>query len=84
MSQETFRAANRRMSAAATVSNSTLIPFLCECADFECLGTVEATLGEFEVIHDSEYRYFVLPGHILPDGELILSENDRYQVFSQA
>jgi hypothetical protein len=34
--QETFRSANRGMIEAANVGPEELVPFLCECANFDC------------------------------------------------
>jgi hypothetical protein len=84
LNQETFRSANEGMRRVVNVEATTRIPFLCECADFECLGRVEASLDEFEVIHSNENWFFILHGHPRIEGEEILSENDRYQVVSKA
>lgn len=83
LNQETFRSANRGMSEAVNVDDSTLVPFVCECADLDCLGRLEATSAEFEEIHDRDDRYFILPGHHRAEGEEILSDNGRYQVVSK-
>ena len=82
--QTTFRSANERLSEMAQVDDGKFVPFLCECADIECLGRLEATLSEFELIHEDRHRFFILPGHALMDGEEILVENRRYGVVSKA
>jgi hypothetical protein len=82
--QETFRAANRGMVEAANVGPQVPVPFLCECADFHCLGRVEASLLEYREAHRGDDRYFILPGHLRLEGEEILSENGRYEVVSKA
>jgi hypothetical protein len=84
LNQETFRSANEGMHSAIDAEGTTRVPFLCECADLGCLGRLEASLDEFDVVHESEDRYFILPGHMRIDGEKILSENERYQVVSKA
>ena len=84
MNQETFRSANKGMSEAVNVNGSTLIPFLCECADIDCLGRLEATIAEFEAAHAQSDQYFILPGHHRAEGEEILSENGRYEIVSKA
>ncbi len=81
--QETFLAANRGMIEAANLDSGVPVPFLCECADFNCLGRVEASLREYQEAHDGDDRYFILPGHLRIEGEEILSENGRYQVVSK-
>ena len=82
--QETFREANRGMIGAVNVDPERFVPFLCECADFDCLGRVEASLLEYDEAHNGGDRYFILPGHQRIDGEEILSENGRYEVVSKA
>lgn len=82
--QETFRSANRGMIEAANVGPDELVPFLCECADFDCLGRVEASFLEYEEAHGRNDRYFILPGHPRIEGEEIVSENGRYEVVSKA
>lgn len=78
--QRTFRGANERLQELANVQDGQRIPFLCECADIACLGRVEASRGEFEVIHEDPHRFFVLPGHLRIDGDEILERNDRYEI----
>lgn len=78
--QRTFREANDRFQELASVDQDRRVPFLCECGDIECLGRVDATLSEFEVIHDDPSRYFILPGHLRAVGEEIVSQNGRYEV----
>jgi hypothetical protein len=42
-------AANERLRAAvAPLPADAAVPFVCECADAECLGRVEMTLGEYD------------------------------------
>jgi hypothetical protein len=82
--QETFRSANRGMIEAVDVGPAEVVPFLCECSDFGCLGRVEASLLEYEEAHGADDRYFILPGHPRIEGEEIVSENGRYEVVSKA
>jgi hypothetical protein len=82
--QETFRAANRGMAETVNVGRQVPVPFLCECADFDCLGRVEASLLEYQEAHRGDDRYFILPGHLRVEGEEILSDNGRYEVVSKA
>lgn len=82
--QETFRSANRGMIEAVDVGPAELVPFLCECSDFGCLGRLEASLPENEEAHGADDCYFILPGHPRIEVEEILSENGRYEVVSKA
>jgi hypothetical protein len=78
--QRTFRQANERLQELADVADGARIPFLCECADLSCLGRVEASHGEFEVVHEDDDRFFIVPGHRLMDGESVVDRNERYEV----
>jgi hypothetical protein len=82
--QRTFRRANERLQELAKVDDGTLIPFLCECADLSCLGRVDASIGEFEVIHEAEDRFFIVPGHPRMDGESVIDHTGRYEVVTKA
>jgi hypothetical protein len=81
--QRTFRQANERLQDLANVQDGNRIPYLCECADIACLGRVEASVAEFEVIHEAPYRFFILPGHLRIEGQQILERSDRYEVVSK-
>jgi hypothetical protein len=81
--QQTFREANDRFQELASVDPDQRIPFLCECGDLECLGRLEATLSEFEVVHDDPSRYFILPGHVRVEGEEVVTNNGRYEVVTK-
>jgi hypothetical protein len=81
--QRAFREANERLqalAASAGVRDGTVVPFLCECADEECLGRVEITIGEYEATHWHYDYYVILRGHPRVAGEDIIEENDRYEV----
>jgi hypothetical protein len=59
------------------------VPFLCECADIECLGRVEATLSEFEVIHEDSERFFVVLGISAWRARRSSRTNGRYEIVSK-
>jgi hypothetical protein len=85
--QSEFRYANRRFFDALTSSASPdgqLIPFLCECADEECMGSIDITAWRYEDIHAEERRYVILPGHMRIAGEEIMEENSYYEIVKKA
>jgi hypothetical protein len=55
------------------------LPFLCECADDSCLGTVELDAHEFAQLHDKEAVFVILPGHPRVDGEVVLQREERFE-----
>ena len=85
--QREFRDANGRLFGAVTGSmtpDGQLIPFICECADDDCLGRVEITVWRYEDIHADERDYVILPGHMRIAGEEIMEENEYYEVVKKA
>jgi hypothetical protein len=85
--QREFRYANGRLFDSVTGSmtpDGQLIPFICECADDDCLGRVEITVWRYEDIHADERDYVILPGHMRIAGEEIMEENEYYEVVKKA
>jgi hypothetical protein len=79
--QEMFRDANKRLHDVlndAGASDNRYVPFLCECADEECLARLEATLEEFEEVHIAYNHYFILSGHPRVEAEETVDQNDRF------
>jgi hypothetical protein len=78
--QSIFREVNERLEELAesfqAVSETT--PFSCECADLGCIQMIDLTLREYEGIRKEPNRFVVLPGHVYPEVERVLSENERY------
>lgn len=54
--------------------------WVCECADTSCTEALEMTLGEYEQLRTHPNRFAVARGHVLPEVERVLDENDRYQI----
>jgi hypothetical protein len=85
--QREFRYANGRLFDSVTDSmtpDGQLIPFLCECADGDCMGRVEITAWRYEDIHGGERDYVILPGHTRIAGEEIMEENPYYEIVKKA
>jgi hypothetical protein len=54
--------------------------FLCECADTNCVETIELSIAEYESIRSSPVRFPVKPGHDYPEFERVVEENEHYIV----
>jgi hypothetical protein len=78
--QELFRRANERLGELVVdrVPSDGPVPFLCECADGECTGTVPLTLDELARVHAHPRRFVVLRGHRLVAGERVVEQRDGY------
>src|SRR3954470_16291988 len=76
--QALIRQVNERIEEVA--GDAWLPEFLCECADSECIETLELSIGEYEAIRSSSLRFPIKPGHDFPDIERVVEEHDRYVV----
>jgi hypothetical protein len=54
--------------------------WICECADENCVEPMRMTLGEYETLRSQPNRFAVLPGHVYPEVEYVVTENERYAV----
>jgi hypothetical protein len=52
--------------------------WICECADTDCTVRVEATLPEYEAVRSNPRTFIISPGHLYPEVERVLAQNDRF------
>jgi hypothetical protein len=80
--QKRFREANARLHDAveAQVVGAQPVRFLCECADDECLGTVEVTLEEWETVVGKPNHYLMERGHQRSEQEEIVGSLREYDI----
>ena len=52
----------------------------CECADVECVATIELTSEAYEGVRSNPRHFAVLSGHVVPDVERVFGEFDNYVV----
>jgi len=85
VSQRTFRSANERMQTLAVdiVPGEQLIPFLCECADDQCLGRVAMNLADYDDIHRDRDHYAILHDHLMVDGEHVVEQRPLFDIVSK-
>ena len=60
------RAANMRICASAVrlkFEDDQRVPFVCECGDPRCLGTVMLRLAVFARLREERCRFVLVPGH---------------------
>jgi hypothetical protein len=84
--QHMSRSANERLKdvVGRTVEDGKVIPFLCECADYECMGRVEISIDDYFVAHLDSDHYVIIPGHPRIDGEVIVHDHGHYEVVTKA
>jgi hypothetical protein len=80
--QALFRAVNEQIKNM----NEALAPLVgsfaisCECADTDCIETLELSPEEYEAIRAEPRQFAVLPGHIYPDVEDVVRESNGFVV----
>jgi hypothetical protein len=57
--------------------------FVCECADPGCREHVQLRRERYREIRSSPYRFFVRPGHEVPDVEEVIERCDAYFVIEK-
>jgi hypothetical protein len=84
--QQIFRAANERMQQVidGQIPYGTVLPFLCECADHDCLGRINMDASDYEGIHIDRDHYIILRDHPTMAGENVVEEQDGYDIVSKA
>ena len=80
--QAMFRMVNEKMrelnEALSTVTDEYAIA--CECADTGCVETVSIRQQDYMAVRSSPRRFVVLPGHVVPGVEQVVSEDGGYAV----
>lgn len=68
---------------AAGVDTDELVPFVCECADIDCLSAIEMSIAEYESVHETTDRFVVKPGHVVWEFERTIDRGERYWTVSK-
>jgi hypothetical protein len=83
--EQAFRGYNERRQRfeKPTLLVGETAPFVCECADEDCWGSLELTPDEFERAHAKDDHFSVLPGHVLPEFEAVTERHEHYWVVTK-
>ncbi|HEY4812237.1 MAG TPA: hypothetical protein VIH71_14380 [Solirubrobacteraceae bacterium] len=57
-----------------------LIAFRCECASLDCASLLDLTRHEYERVRAGPRRFFVQPGHEIPEVETVVETHEFYVV----
>lgn len=74
-----FRAVNEKMRAGAGEA----IAFRCECARMGCTDVLPLTPRQYEAVRAHPHRFFITPGHELPDVEEVVERHEGYDVIEK-
>jgi hypothetical protein len=56
------------------------VPFLCECADDDCLGTANVLPSEWEAVASKPNHYLMESGHQRIEGEEVVGSIGDYEI----
>ncbi len=54
--------------------------FLCECGDRDCDQVISLSFEEYEAVRRDSRHFAVVPGHVFPTVENVVSDNERFQI----
>jgi hypothetical protein len=80
--QAMFRAINERITELNQAFEEILGTFsiTCECADLSCITLIEIPYDDYRAVRENPRRFVVLPDHVYPDVETVVSRADGYTV----
>lgn len=80
--QRTSRRGNERLHevVATKIPEGETIRFLCECADAECLASVEVKPHQWKAVAAQPDHFLIVPGHMRSEGEDVVGSLGRYEI----
>ena len=75
-----FRALNERLQASggAWEGYEGVLSVVCECGDEDCTAPIQLTPAEYEAVRADETQFAVVPGHVRPEVEDVVSEQESW------
>src|SRR4029453_1786960 len=71
---------SERLSFVGLVDRTPMEEDLCECVDIDCVDRVQATTEEYEHVRLNSLWFIVALGHVAPEIERVIDENERFAV----
>jgi hypothetical protein len=80
--QHLFQRANKRLLEVVEqrVPEGNPVPFLCECADEECLERVEVMPAFWESVAERPNHFLIIAGHARVEGEIVIDTLGPFEV----
>lgn len=80
-----FRAANERVADWEERDRPEAVEsYFCECADAECNAKVKLRGSDYERVRSNPARFFVVPGHEIPDVETVIESHSDWNVIEKS
>jgi hypothetical protein len=71
---------SERLSLVGLLDGPSMEEYLCECVDIECMERVRITTKEYERVRSDSFWFLVALGHVAPEIERVVEENERFAV----
>ncbi len=79
--EDTFRVINEGIARGQWPGEERApVSFRCECARLGCNLLIEMALAQYEAVRSNSRRFFVVPGHELPEVETVVETCGNYVV----
>jgi hypothetical protein len=73
-----FREVNERIQEVSPDAAADHVEFVCECGNRGCVETIRMTQGEYEALRADPVLFGILPGHEIPEVEVVVADHERY------
>ena len=77
--QSLFRAVNEKLAVSHDFDRQPQ-RIACECANLDCVETLDITLAEYRDVRRDATRFAVLRGHVYPEVELVVEHHVGFVV----
>ena len=80
--QSLFRSINEKLKAVSDVfeERNGHHVLACECADLECIQTLEISPDGYRKVREDDRHFVVLEGHVYPDVERVIDRQPSFEV----
>jgi len=80
-----FRAANEQIAGwEERVREDATEPYFCECGNPKCDEKVVLRASDYERVRSDSHRFFVVPGHEIPDVETVIERHEDWAVIEKS
>jgi hypothetical protein len=83
LNETLFRDLNERIQEVVTtiaLEVPDVLEIFCECGNADCVAKITLSLAEYEEVRAHAERFFIAPGHEIPDVEDVLERRAAYWV----
>jgi hypothetical protein len=56
---------------------------VCECGSAQCVERVTISTEDYERVRKDPRRFVVVPGHVVPEYEVVLEEHEDFQIIEK-